>query len=196
MTFSEDFLDQTAQIAKAIDGAALERMAEILHKTREGGGRLFILGSGGGAGHASHATGDFRKLCNLEAYCPSDNTTELTARINDDGWASAYANWLKGSRLGPADALLVFSVGGGSQQEGISINLVEALRLAKKRGAHILGVVGRDGGFTAQVAHAFVCIPTVEDALITPHTEGFQAVLWHLLVSHPLLKEENMKWES
>ena len=171
-------------------------MIDILVEVRSKGGRLFILGVGGGAGHASHAVNDFRKICGIEAYAPTDNVSELTARINDDGWHTAFANWLKGSRIRKNDAVLVFSVGGGNAEQNISANLVEALKLAKSVGARVIGVVGRDGGYTKKVADACVVVPVVNSASVTPHTEAFQAVVWHGMVSHPKLLASEMKWES
>jgi D-sedoheptulose 7-phosphate isomerase len=196
MSFIQDYLDQTARIAGSIDTGAVERMAEVLAETRARGGRLFLIGSGGGAGHASHATCDFRKIGGFEAYCPTDNVSELSARVNDEGWDTSVANWLRGSRLRADDCLFVFSVGGGSEEKNISMNLVNAVRLAKEVGARVVGVVGRDGGYTASAADACVIVPTVEPALVTAHTESFQAVVWHMLVSHPLIQKSQMKWES
>jgi D-sedoheptulose 7-phosphate isomerase len=190
------YLAEVGMIAAIVDPAAIDRMIAILVDTRERGGRLFFLGVGGGAGHASHAVNDFRKIAGIECYTPSDNVSELTARINDDGWETCYANWLLGSRLRAGDAVFVFSVGGGDAQKRISVNLVASLDLARSVGAKILGVVGRDGGYTARVADACLVIPTVAPATITPHTEEFQAVIWHLIVSHPLLRAHEMKWES
>lgn len=196
MSFIQDYLDQTARIAEKIDAEAVERMAEVLAETRARGGRLFLIGSGGGAGHASHATCDFRKIGGFEAYCPTDNVSELSARVNDEGWDTSVANWLRGSRLRADDCLFVFSVGGGSEEKNISMNLVNAVRLAKEVGARVVGVVGRDGGYTAGVADACVIVPTVEPTLVTAHTESFQAVVWHMLVSHPIIQKSRMKWES
>jgi D-sedoheptulose 7-phosphate isomerase len=193
---AQRYFDAAAQIAKAIDGEQLDAMARGLAAVRERSGRLFILGVGGGAGHASHAVNDFRKLCLIESYAPTDNVSELTARTNDDGWTTVFVEWLKGSRLVAKDALLVFSVGGGNAEKNISPNLVTALQLAKERGAAVLGIVGRDGGYTAQVADVCIVIPTVNATNITPHAEAFQAVIWHLLVSHPALKTAQTKWES
>lgn len=190
------FLEETAAIATTVDAAAIDAMVTVLKSLQTSGGRLFIVGSGGGAGHASHAVCDFRKLCGLEAYTPSDNVSELTARVNDESWAMAYAGWLAGSRIRAGDVLLVFSVGGGDAERNISANLVEAVKLAKSVGAQVIGVVGRDGGYTKQVADACVVIPTMSAASVTPHTEGWQAVVWHLLVSHPDLQRAAMKWES
>jgi D-sedoheptulose 7-phosphate isomerase len=189
-------MEEASEVLKQIDVEAIDRMIERLVELRDRGGRLFILGVGGGAGHASHAVNDFRKICGIESYTPTDNVSELTARINDDGWETSFASWLRGSRLSSADMVFVFSVGGGDLERNISANLVRALQEAKKVGATICGVVGRNGGYTAQVADACVLIPVVNSSTITPHTEAFQAVVWHLLVSHPRLKDSEMKWES
>lgn len=196
MTYTEQYLNEAGEILKQLDSAAVERMVDLLVTVRDQGGRLFILGVGGGAGHASHAVCDFRKIGGIEAYTPSDNVSELTARINDDGWETAYANWLHGSHINARDLVLVFSVGGGDAQRNISANLVRALQCAKQVGARVCGVVGRDGGFTAQVADACVLIRVANSQTVTPHTEAFQALVWHLLVSHPRLKAAEMKWES
>jgi len=190
------YLEEVREIAAKISQEALTRLVRELAALRSKGGRLFVLGVGGSAGNASHAVNDFRKIAGIEAYAPTDNVSELTAWINDGGWETAYANWLRGSRLGSNDAVLVFSVGGGHAEKKISLNLVEALKYARTIGAKVLGVVGRDGGYTAQVADAYVLIPTVNQATVTPHTEAFQAVVWHLLVSHPDLRSSEMKWES
>jgi D-sedoheptulose 7-phosphate isomerase len=195
-SFTEQFMNETREIIAKLDTASVEALAEGLASARRAGGRLFILGVGGSAGHASHAVNDFRKICGFEAYSPSDNVSELTARINDDGWDDCYAAWLRGSRLGDKDALLVFSVGGGNREKNVSVNLVRSLELAKSVGAKVFGIVGRDGGFTKQVADACVVVPVVSDQRVTPHTEGFAAVVWHLLVSHPSLQIERTKWES
>jgi D-sedoheptulose 7-phosphate isomerase len=195
-TFSRQFLEETRAILDLLDAESIERLATGLAEARNGGGRLFILGVGGSAGHASHAVNDFRKLCAFEAYAPTDNASELTARINDDGWDTCFANWLAGSRIGPKDAVLVFSVGGGNREKNVSVNLVRALELAAERGARIYGIVGRDGGFTKQVAHACAVVPIVNPERLTPHTEGMCAVIWHLLVSHPALQAAATKWES
>ena len=195
-TFTRTFLDETARLVAQIDPAPVEAMAEGLARVRERGGRLFILGVGGSAGHASHAVNDFRKICGFEAYCPTDNVSELTARVNDEGWDTTFSEWLKGSRLRAEDGVLVFSVGGGNKEKNVSVNLVRALELAKSVGASVSGVVGRDGGYTKQVADACVLIPTVAADRITPHTEGFAAVIWHLLVSHPRLQKQATRWES
>jgi D-sedoheptulose 7-phosphate isomerase len=196
MSYSQQHLEETAQIVSRLDPALCEKAVELLASVRERGGRLFILGVGGSAANASHAVNDFRKLAGLECYAPTDNVSELTARTNDEGWASVFAEWLKGSRLNKDDALLVLSVGGGDVGKNISANLVAALQLAKERGASILGLVGRDGGHTGKVADVVICIPTVNPDNVTPHTEAFQAVLWHLFVSHPSLKTSQTKWES
>lgn len=196
MSFSRDFLAHCAKVIETIDADALESAAQHLAKVRDREGRLFIIGSGGGAGHASHATCDFRKICNIETYAPYDNVSELTARVNDEGWNTTLSNWLKVSRLSSRDGLLVFSVGGGSTERNISPNLVNAVAYAKEKGATIVGIVGKDGGYTAKEADAAIIIPPVESNLVTPLTEGFQAVMWHLLVSHPLLQVNAAKWES
>jgi D-sedoheptulose 7-phosphate isomerase len=196
MTYTEQYLNEAGEILKQLDRDAVERMVDLLLTAREQGGRLFILGVGGGAGHASHAVCDFRKIGGMEAYTPSDNVSELTARINDDGWETAYANWLRGSHINARDLVLVFSVGGGDAQRNISANLVRAVQCAKEVGARVCGVVGRDGGFTAQVADAYVLVRVANPQTVTPHTEAFQALVWHLLVSHPRLKAGEMKWES
>lgn len=192
---TQNYFREVVEVARGIDLAQVDRMVDILAAARNKG-RLFILGVGGGAGHAGHAVNDFRKLCGIEAYAPTDNVSELTARVNDDGWSTSFANWLKGSRIRADDVVLVFSVGGGNAEKNISANIVEALKLAKSAGAKVIGVVGRDGGYTKQVADACVLIPTVNDGNITPHAEAFQAVVWHLLVSHPVLKKAETKWES
>jgi D-sedoheptulose 7-phosphate isomerase len=194
--FTTRFLDESVQLIAAIDRDAVERVASGLSRVRDGAGRLFILGVGGSAGHASHAVNDFRKICAFEAYTPTDNVSELTARVNDDGWDSTFEAWLEGSRLSGSDAVLVFSVGGGDRERNVSVNLVRALELARSRGTAIFGVVGRDGGFTNEVAEACVVIPPLFDERITPHTEGLCAVVWHLLVSHPSLQRAGTKWES
>jgi D-sedoheptulose 7-phosphate isomerase len=196
MTFTEQFLAEATEVIKGIDAASVERAASLLAGTRAKGGRLFILGVGGSAANASHAVNDFRKICGIEAYAPTDNVSELTARTNDEGWAGVFENWLKVSRLRPADALLILSVGGGNLEQGVSPNLVAAIRYAKSVGATITGIVGRDGGYTAKEADACVIVPTVNARHVTPHTEAFQAVVWHLLVSHPALKTAETKWES
>ena len=194
--FTALFLEESVRAIQALDGAVIDAVARGLARARDGGGRLFILGVGGSAGHASHAVNDFRKLCAFESYAPTDNVSELTARINDEGWDTSFSEWLKISRLAAADAVLVFSVGGGSKEKNVSMNLVRALEHASSVGAAIFGVVGKDGGYTAKVAEACVVIPTVSPDRITPHTEGLAAVVWHLLVSHPDLKRAATKWES
>ncbi len=194
--FTQSYLDAVKEIAAQLDVEAIERMVAVLVDVREAGGRVFFLGVGGGAANASHAVNDFRKIAGMECYAPSDHMAELTARINDEGWEHSYAQWLRGSRLSAYDALFVFSVGGGSLEQRVSLNLVESLRLAQSVGARILGVVGRDGGYTAQSADACVVVPTVCGDSVTPHTEEFQSVLLHLLVSHPRLKAQATKWES
>ncbi|MCU1492821.1 MAG: sugar isomerase family protein [Acidimicrobiaceae bacterium] len=196
MTFTEHFVDESIAVLRAIDAATVERCAEKLAEVRERGGRLFILGAGGSAGHASHAVNDFRKICDFEAYAPTDNVSELTARTNDEGWESTFIEWLRGSRLDGDDAVLVFSVGGGDAERNVSPNIVRALELASERGATILGIVGRDGGYTAKVADACVVIPPLYGDHVTPHTEGLCAVIWHLLVTHPALARVATKWES
>ena len=195
-TFSAKFIQQTLDLVSRLDQSAMEAIVDGLAAVKSRGGRLFIIGSGGGAGHASHAVNDFRKIVGIEAYSPTDNVSELTARINDDGWETAYANTLKASRFNGKDAVLVFSVGGGDVERSVSVNLVRCLQLAKELGAAIFGIVGRDGGYTKQVADACVVVPVVDADLVTPHTEGLQAVVWHLLVSHPKLKSTQTKWES
>lgn len=195
-SYTRGYLDEAVRIIGRLDRAAIDRMVSLLAEVRDGGGRLFILGVGGGAGHASHAVNDFRKIAGIESYTPTDNVSELTARINDEGWDHSFRRWLEVSRLGARDAVLVFSVGGGNAEKKVSMNIVEALKLARDVGARVLGVVGRDGGYTAEVGDAVVIVPTVNDATITPHTEAFQAVVWHLVVSHPGLKRHEMAWES
>jgi D-sedoheptulose 7-phosphate isomerase len=194
-SFSQTFISEGISLLQKLDVQAIEAMATGLAEVRDGG-RLFIMGVGGSAGHASHAVNDFRKICGFEAYCPSDNVSELTARVNDEGWDTCFSEWLKGSRLRKGDALLVFSVGGGNREKNVSVNLVKSLELAKEVGAKVFGIVGRDGGYTKVVADACVIIPTVSSDRVTPHTEGFCAVVWHLLVSHPRLQREKTKWES
>lgn len=196
MSFSETFVDESRAVLNELSSTDMENIAETLSSVREDGGRLFVIGSGGGAGHASHAVCDFRKLCNIEAYAPYDNVSELTARVNDEGWGVSILNWLKSSRLSAKDCLFVFSVGGGNEEKNISPNIVSALTFAKQIGARIVGVVGKDGGYTKRVGDAVVVIPTVNPEHITPLTEGFQSVVWHLLVSHPKLQVNPTKWES
>lgn len=196
MSFVEQYLAETIDIVNQLDRAAIDKMVALLVETRASGGRLFILGVGGSAANASHAVNDFRKIVGMEAYAPTDNVSELTARTNDEGWESVFATWLAGSRLTNQDALLIFSVGGGHLEKNVSPNLVRALQYAKQVGAKIAGIVGRDGGYTATVADAVVIVPTVNVVNTTPHAEAFQAVVWHLLVSHPDLKAVATKWES
>ena len=196
MSYSAQHLAETRSIVEQLDPELLEKVVEGLANVRERGGRLFILGVGGSAANASHAVNDFRKICGFEAYAPTDNVSELTARTNDEGWATVFAEWLRGSRVNGKDGLLVFSVGGGNLEKNVSPNLVEALKVAKGVGAAVFGIVGKDGGYTAQVADAAVIIPTVNPANITPHSEAFQGVVWHLFVSHPKLKVAQTKWES
>lgn len=194
--FSRQFLSEARAIIDQLDLEQIERMAALLAETRSSGGRLFVLGVGGSAANASHAVNDFRKIAGMEAYAPTDNVSELTARTNDEGWATVFESWLRGSRLRREDALLILSVGGGSLEQNVSPNLVQAIQYARTVGARILGIVGRDGGFTAQAADACVIVPTVNAVHTTPHTEAFQAVVWHLLVSHPAVKQAETKWES
>jgi D-sedoheptulose 7-phosphate isomerase len=196
MIYAKQYIEEAMLILNQLDQSAIERTTDLLLQLRKRSGRLFLLGVGGGAGHASHAVCDFRKITQIEAYAPSDNVSEITARVNDEGWDTCYANWLRGSRLNEADMVFVFSVGGGDAKKNISANLVRALEYAREVRATICGVVGRDGGYTAQVADACVLIPVVNSSTITPHTEAFQALIWHLLVSHPKLKIAEMKWES
>src|SRR5438552_2250920 len=196
MNFIKQYLEEVQRITAQLNPDALEKMVEELARVRERGGRLFILGVGGSAANASHAVNDFRKICGLECYAPTDNVSELTARTNDEGWATVLSEWLKGSRLAAKDALLIFSVGGGNLEKNVSPNLVAAIQLARQVGASVLGIVGRDGGYTAREATACIIIPTVNPEHVTPHAEAFQAVVWHLLVSHPKLKVNRTKWES
>jgi len=196
MSYAQQHLNETVEIIHKIDVASIEKMADLLAGVKQSGGRIFFLGVGGSAGNCSHAVNDFRKIVGIESYAPTDNVSELTARTNDEGWATIFVEWLKTSKLKPQDAVFVFSVGGGNLEKNISPNLVEALKYAKTVGAKITGVVGRDGGYTAQAADACVIIPTVNTETITPHSEAFQAVVWHLLVSHPKLKANQTKWES
>jgi D-sedoheptulose 7-phosphate isomerase len=190
------YLREVGQIAEQIDQQQVQGIIDVLVETRKKNGRLFILGVGGGAGNATHAVNDFRKIADIESYAPTDNVSELTARVNDDGWETSFSRWLQGSHLREGDALLVFSVGGGNLEKNVSANIVRALELAQRVGAKITGIVGRDGGYTAKVADAAVVIPTISDDTVTPHAESFQAVVWHLIVSDPRLKANEMKWES
>jgi D-sedoheptulose 7-phosphate isomerase len=196
MSFAKEFLAEVQQVTAQLDAGAIEKCADELSKIRERSGRLFILGVGGSAGNAGHAVNDFRKICGFEAYAPTDNVSELTARTNDEGWATVFSEWLKGSRINAKDGLLIFSVGGGNLEKNVSPNLVSAIQLAKKIGASVIGIVGRDGGFTAKEATACVIVPTVNPTHVTPHSEAFQGIVWHLLVSHPKLKVAQTKWES
>ena len=196
MGYTQAYLDEAVEIISQIDKAAIDRMVDLFRRTREGGGRLFILGVGGSAGNASHAVNDFRKIGGMEAYAPTDNVSELTARVNDEGWDTSFSNWLVGSRLTEKDLIMVLSVGGGNREMNVSVNLVRALEYAKEVGAGICGIVGRDGGFTAQVADACVIVPSVNPQTVTPLAESFQAVVWHLIVSHPDIQVGEMKWES
>lgn len=196
MSFAQEYLDEAAEILRRLDAESVERAARLLAETRDGGGRLFILGVGGSAANASHAVNDFRKLAGMEAYAPTDNVAELTARANDEGWAGVFEGWLRVSRLRAGDLVLVFSVGGGSLEPPVSANLVAALDYARASGARIVGVVGRDGGHTGRTADVCVLVPTVNPARVTPHAEAFQAVIWHLLVSHPALQSAPTRWES
>ena len=195
-TFSEIFLADTTEVLAKIGVEDIERVVMTLEATRARGGRLFLAGSGGGAGHASHAACDFRKLCHIESYCVTDNVSELTARTNDEGWDTTYSNWLQASRIDSDDCLFVFSVGGGSVEPPVSVNLVNAIRLAKSVGASVVGIVGRNGGALREMADASVLIPTVSPAFITPQAEGLQALVWHLIVSHPTLAASTAKWEG
>ncbi len=194
--FAAGFIKESIDILNKIDADEIDKLSLGLAKVRDGGGRLFILGVGGSAGHASHAVNDFRKICGFEAYTPTDNVSELTARTNDEGWDTTFSEWLKGSRLRKEDGILIFSVGGGNKAKNVSVNLVRALELARERGASVYGIVGKDGGYTKEVANACVIVPTVNPERITPHTEGMAAVVWHLVVSHPALKINATKWES
>jgi D-sedoheptulose 7-phosphate isomerase len=196
MNFSQHYLQSALEIIQKLDRVAIDKMVRLLVDLRSKGGRLFILGVGGGAGHAGHAVCDFRKIAGIEAYAPSDNVSEITARTNDEGWDTTYAEWLRTSRIGSKDMLLIFSVGGGDLERNISPNLVRALQSAKEAGARIIGIVGRDGGMTAKVADACVVVPTADPKLVTALTESFQAVIWHLIISHPEIQKASMKWEG
>ncbi|MGC2660726.1 MAG: SIS domain-containing protein, partial [Bryobacteraceae bacterium] len=196
MTFTQSFLSEVQAIAEQLDAASIDRVIEKLHLVRERQGRLFILGVGGSAANASHAVNDFRKICGFECYAPTDNVSELTARTNDEGWSTIFAEWLRGSRLSDKDGILILSVGGGNLDLNVSPNLVRAIQYAKEQRAAIVGIVGRDGGYTAQAADACVIIPTVNPIHVTPHSEAFQAIVWHLFVSHPKLKVNQTKWEG
>lgn len=196
MTYTQQHIEETIEILKKLDIQAVEKLTDLIATIRRDGGRLFFLGVGGSAGNCSHAVNDFRKIAGIESYAPTDNVSELTARTNDEGWASVFAQWLKVSKLSPIDGIFVFSVGGGDLERNVSPNLVLALQYAKKVGAKVAGIVGRDGGYTARVADACVIVPTVNPATITPHSEAFQSIIWHLLISHPKLKANQTKWES
>jgi D-sedoheptulose 7-phosphate isomerase len=196
MSYAQQHLNESIEIIQKIDVASIEKMADLLATVKKDGGRIFFLGVGGSAGNCSHAVNDFRKIVGIESYAPTDNVSELTARTNDEGWPTIFVEWLKISKLSPKDMIFIFSVGGGNLEKNISPNLVEALKLAKSVGSKVVGVVGRDGGYTGQVADACVIIPTVNSENVTPHSEAFQAVVWHLLVSHPKLKANQTKWES
>lgn len=196
MNYTDEYLKEAAEITELLDHRSIEKIVDIVCTIRQKRGRLFFLGIGGGAGNATHAVNDFRKIAGIESYSPLDNVSELTARINDNGWESSFVEWLKISRLNGNDGIFIFSVGGGNEEKGISVNLIRALQYAKQTGASILGIIGRDGGYTAKVADGCIIIPTVNPHSITPHTEAFQAVVWHLIVSHPKLKAAEMKWES
>ncbi|MBT8578595.1 SIS domain-containing protein [Polynucleobacter paneuropaeus] len=196
MSYAQQHLNESIEIIQKMDVAAIEKIADLLSQVKSDGGRIFFLGVGGSAGNCSHAVNDFRKIVGIESYAPTDNVSELTARTNDEGWASIFVEWLKVSKLTAKDMLFIFSVGGGNLEKNISPNLVEALKFAKTIGSKVVGVVGRDGGYTAQVADACVIVPTVNSHNITPHSEAFQGVVWHLLVSHPKLKANQTKWES
>jgi D-sedoheptulose 7-phosphate isomerase len=196
VNFSKKYLEGAQRIAALLEPERIETMAAMLLDIRQKGGRLFFIGVGGGAGNAAHAVNDFRKIAGFEAYTPTDNVSELTARVNDEGWETVFVNWLKGSRLNKNDGLFVFSVGGGNIEKNISANIVRALEYGRSIGVKIFGVVGRDGGYTKQVADCCILVPTINPDMVTPFTEAFQSVLWHLLVSHPLLKTFNLKWES
>lgn len=194
--FVETYFEEVCQVATRIDRGAVNRLVDLFVDVRQQGGRVFFIGVGGSAGNASHAVNDFRKIADIEAYAPTDNVSELTARVNDDGWDTAYANWLRGSRLNARDVVCVLSVGGGAPERGVSVNLVRAMEFAKSANARVCGIVGRDGGFTATIADVCVIVPTVRPETVTAHAESFQAVVWHLLVSHPKLQAAPMKWES
>ncbi len=196
MGYIKQYLEEVGEIVSKIDQEKIETMIDLLMELRKNEGRLFFIGVGGGAANASHAVNDFRKIAGIESYTPLDNVSELSARVNDEGWESVFVNWLKGSRLNNKDGVFVFSVGGGNSDKNISMNIVKAVQYAKEIGAKVFGIVGRDGGYTAKVADACIIIPTVNPNTITPHTEAFQAVIWHLIVSHPDIKASEMKWES
>jgi len=194
--YIETYLNEVKEIVNSIDKDQIERMIEVILKVKKNNGRLFMLGVGGSAGNASHAVNDFRKIAGIESYAPTDNVSELTARVNDDGWETSFVNWLRGSRLNSNDCVFIFSVGGGNLKKNISVNIVNALKYAKEINSSIIGIVGKDGGYTAQVADACVIIPTINSETITPHSEAFQGTIWHLIVTHPAVKSFEMKWES
>lgn len=196
MSYSQQYLKEVHEVVNGLEEDTIEKMVDLLVDLRKEGGRLFFLGVGGGAGNASHAVNDFRKIAGIESYTPTDNVSELSARVNDDGWETVFVSWLKGSKLNNKDGIFVFSVGGGNAEKNISANIVAALKYAKEVGSKIFGIVGRDGGYTAKVAEACVVVPIVNPETVTPHTEAFQAVVWHLIVSHPAMKACEMKWES
>ena len=196
MNYIDKYLSEVTEITSKIDRTQIEKMVEIILKVRKNNGRLFMLGVGGSAGNASHAVNDFRKIAGIESYAPTDNVSELTARVNDDGWDTSFVNWLKGSRLNSTDCLFIFSVGGGNAEKNISVNIINALKYGKEKKASIIGIVGKDGGYTAQAADACVIIPTVNPETVTPHSEAFQGTIWHLIVTHPAIKTFEMKWES
>lgn len=196
MNYIDKYLSEVTEITSKIDRTQIEKMVEIILKVRKNNGRLFMLGVGGSAGNASHAVNDFRKIAGIESYAPTDNVSELTARVNDDGWDTSFVNWLKGSRLNSSDCLFIFSVGGGNAEKNISVNIINALKYGKEKKASIIGIVGKDGGYTAQTADACVIIPTVNPETVTPHSEAFQGTIWHLIVTHPAIKAFEMKWES
>lgn len=194
--YTDKYLDEVIEIVNNIDRKEIEKMVNVISKVKKDNGRMFMLGVGGGAGNASHAVNDFRKIAGIECYAPTDNVSELTARVNDDGWDTSFVNWLKGSRLNSNDCIFIFSVGGGNVEKNVSVNLVNSVKYAKEVGSSVIGIVGKDGGYTAKAADACVIIPTVNNDTITPHTESFQGTIWHLLVTHPLIKSFEMKWES
>lgn len=194
--YTDQYLEEVIEIANRIDKDEIGKMINVIFDVKKNNGRIFMLGVGGGAGNASHAVNDFRKIAGIECYSPTDNVSELTARVNDDGWETAFVNWLKGSRLNSKDCIFIFSVGGGNVEKNISVNLVNALKYGKETGCSIVGIVGKDGGYTAEVACACVIIPTVNSDTITPHTESFQGTIWHLIVTHPDIKSFEMKWEA
>ena len=196
MQYITDFLDEAKKIIDSLDNGAIEKMVKIIAQVREDEGRLFFIGVGGGAGHASHAVNDFRKISGIESYTPTDNVSELTARVNDDGWDTSFKNWLKVSKLKSKDCIFIFSVGGGNLEKNISVNIVNALKYAKENNSKIIGVVGKDGGYTAKVSDACILIKSFNNKTITPQVESFQALIWHLIVSHPKLLQNEMKWES